>query len=217
MSDETKTAAAEVKPRENPYRRNLQVTDEFMQKYSFKRQGQDVVLVKGLMHLAHELGFQSVKTRFVQFPCQENDWTAFAETEVIDEFGRVWINGGDASPKNVGKQVAPHYPRMALTRSQGRALRDALGLQLLVDEELEVMAEVARGANLPHASREQYAQIKQLRTQKGKDSDYIIDLAWKLFEKAPGELHEGEADVILMILQELPDADVPAQQEVATA
>lgn len=210
---ETKAPAEEKQKKKNPYQRDLQVTPEFMQKYSFKRQGQDVVLVKGLMHLAHELGFQSVKTRFVQFPCKENNFTAFAETEVIDEFGRVWVNGGDANEQNVGKQVAPHYPRMALTRSQGRALRDALGLQMLVDEELEVIVETARGAGQSRARPDQYAQIKALRDRKGKDRDYVIDVAYKLFEKAPGELTEGEADVIIMILEELPDihADVHAE------
>lgn len=211
----SETAVME-KPAEagNPYKRGYQVTNEFLQKYSVKRQGQDVVLVKGLLHLAHELGFRGIKTRFVQFPTKENDMTAFAETEVIDEFGRVWVDGGDANANNVGGQVKPHYPRMALTRSKGRALRDALGLGLLVDEELEVMVETARsgmGGNTAKATNDQFNVIKDLRTEKGKDRDWVIDMAFKLFEKAPGDLTEAEANVVIVLLEELPAVPVAAE------
>lgn len=199
----------------NRYERNIKITDEFMQKYSFQRNGQDVVLVKGLMHLAHELGFQSVQTRFVQFPSQENGMTAFAETKVIDEFGRVWIESGDANPQNVGKMVAPHFPRMALTRSKGRALRDALGLQLLVDEELEVMIETAQDSYARKPTPEDFARFRELRLAKGKDRNWVIDMADKLFGKAPGDLSQQELNILIVLLEELPDA-APQEAE-ATA
>lgn len=193
----------------NPYKRNLKLTPEFMQKYSFQRQGQDVILVKGLVHLAHELGFRSIKTRFVEFPCEANNFTAFAETEVIDEFGRVFIDGGDANKENVGKMVAPHFPRMALTRSKGRALRDALGLPLLVDEELEVLIETAQGSH-KRAEPWQWDRIKQLIGVKGRTREWVKDTIIKLFDCAPGEINEQQANILIYLLEELPD--VPAQQ-----
>jgi hypothetical protein len=194
-------------PSENPYKRDFAISEEFKQKYTIKRQGQDVVLVKGLMHLAHARGFRGMKSRFVQFPCQDNNFTAFAETEVIDEFGRVWCNGGDANEGNVGKQVAPHFARMALTRSQGRALRDALGLQLLVDEELEVMVQTAQSMGAP-ITQEQVDSLRELRTRKGKDRTWVVSTCATIFDKQVGDITEKEAFMLLFLLDELPDAAV---------
>lgn len=43
---------------------------------------------------------------------------------------------GDASPASVNRKVAVHFRRCALTRAKARALRDALGIDAVVLEEL---------------------------------------------------------------------------------
>jgi hypothetical protein len=51
---------------------------------------------------------------------------ASARAEFAD--GRVFEDVGDATPKNVNRQVAPHFMRCAATRAKARALKDALDL-----------------------------------------------------------------------------------------
>jgi hypothetical protein len=43
---------------------------------------------------------------------------------------------GDATPDHVNRKVAPHFRRCALTRAAARALRLALGLDMVAVEEL---------------------------------------------------------------------------------
>jgi hypothetical protein len=49
----------------------------------------------------------------------------------------VFRGAADSTPDNVGKQVKPHWRRMALTRAKARALRDALNINLVAVEELD--------------------------------------------------------------------------------
>ena len=51
--------------------------------------------------------------------------------------GRTFEESADATPGNVNAKIRPHFPRMALTRSKARALRDALNINLVAVEELE--------------------------------------------------------------------------------
>jgi hypothetical protein len=51
--------------------------------------------------------------------------------------GRTFAESGDATPANVNAKIRAHFPRMALTRSKARCLRDALNISMVAIEELE--------------------------------------------------------------------------------
>jgi hypothetical protein len=44
---------------------------------------------------------------------------------------------GDSAPDNVGKQVKPHWRRLAGTRAMARALRNALCISMVALEEID--------------------------------------------------------------------------------
>lgn len=93
------------------------------------------ILYTGLIILAHEKGLQSIETEAVLMDW-DNGRFVFKAT-VTGKDGQVFTEYGDATTKNVGKNIVPHAMRMALTRSKARALRDFTGLGLCTKEELE--------------------------------------------------------------------------------
>ena len=94
-------------------------------------QGRAFVKFAGLLQLAHEKGLQSLTASWTH-----NDaGLSLAHAVAVFPFGR-FEECGDATPDNVTKKVAPHFRRVALTRAKSRALRDALGVDLVAVEEL---------------------------------------------------------------------------------
>jgi hypothetical protein len=94
--------------------------------------GRQFVRYAGLLALAHSTGLLSLKARFISVTPE----LAIAEAEATFADGRTFCEAADASPSNVGAQVKAHYPRMALTRSKARTLRDALAIGITALEEL---------------------------------------------------------------------------------
>jgi hypothetical protein len=108
------------------------VRDEFM----ITRQGKQYVLFAGLLDEAHSLGLKGIDTDLIQIPDESNGHVAIvkATAEMDDE--RRFTGIGDASPDNVGRNIAPHLIRMAETRAKARALRDAVNVGATAMEEL---------------------------------------------------------------------------------
>ena len=96
-------------------------------------QGKQFVLFSGLLTLATQQGLLSLTEEFTHVT--ESYVLAQARAEFHD--GRVFRGAADATPDNVGKQVKPHWRRMALTRAKARCLRDALNINLVTVEELD--------------------------------------------------------------------------------
>ncbi len=116
--------------------------DEFM----IVRQGKQFVLYAGLLDEAHSLGLSRVDTELLQTPHGTNANTAIVKASVRMNDDEVFTGIGDASPENVGRNIAPHIIRMAETRAKARALRDAVNVSALVFEEF---SEVAGGQESP--------------------------------------------------------------------
>jgi hypothetical protein len=113
------------------------VRDEHM----INRQGKQFVLYAGLLDSAHEKGLLAIDTNLIQAPTDENGKVAIVKASVRLKDGENHLPGrtftgiGDASPDNVGRQIAVHLIRMAETRAKARALRDAVNVGAAILEE----------------------------------------------------------------------------------
>ena len=100
-------------------------------RYVVQIQGKPFVKFAGLLDLAHTRGLQALTV----------DWTyndaelSLAHAVAVFPFG-TFAESADSTPANVGKKVALHWRRLSLTRAKARALRDALGVDLVAVEEL---------------------------------------------------------------------------------
>ena len=95
----------------------------------------EAITFKGLLHLAHEEGLQSVRTELVQVPSENNDRTAVVRATVRTRKG-VFTGIGDANATNVNRRIVPHLVRMAETRAVARAFRVAVNVGAVAVEEL---------------------------------------------------------------------------------
>ena len=111
------------------------------------RQGKQYVLFQGLLDEAHTQGLRGIDTELLQVPGPDNGNVAIVKAVCEMEDGRKFSGIGDASPENVGRNIAPHIIRMAETRAKARALRDAVNVGATALEEL------SEGDDAPPASR----------------------------------------------------------------
>ena len=95
----------------------------------------EVATYAGLLSRAHEEGLKQIETAIIQFPMEENGFTAVCAAIVETEKG-TFAGIGDANPENVNRKIVPQLIRMAETRAKARALRDAVNIGVVAMEEL---------------------------------------------------------------------------------
>jgi len=117
------------------------------EEFYIERQGKRYVLFQGLLDEAHSLGLRGIDTDLIQVPDESNGNVAIVKATAEMEDDRRFSGIGDASPENVGRNIAPHLIRMAETRAKARALRDAVNVGATALEEL------SDGDDAPPATR----------------------------------------------------------------
>ncbi len=98
--------------------------------------GKDFVIYAGLLDLAHQKGLQNMLVEAIQYPTKDNGLEAICKATVESKTGEVFIELGDANPKNTNQMVVNHILRMAATRAKARALRDFTNIGITCLEEL---------------------------------------------------------------------------------
>lgn len=109
------------------------------------RQGKQFVLYAGLLDLAHERGLVSIQTEAITVTADLAMFKATVTMANEKDGARTFEGHGDATPANVGRNIIPHFIRMAETRAKARALRDALNIGAAALEELGDMDDVEGG------------------------------------------------------------------------
>ena len=95
----------------------------------------EVATYAGLLSRAHEEGLKKIETAIIQFPMEENGFTAVCTAIVETEKG-TFTGIEDANPDNVNRKIVPHLIRRAETRAKARAMRDAVNIGVVAMEEL---------------------------------------------------------------------------------
>ena len=95
--------------------------------------GKQYITHEGLLSLAHEAGLKAISTNLISYQGVGKEAVVRATAE--GEKG-TYTGLGDASPQNVGKNIATATLRMAETRAVNRALRAYLGIGMTTFEEM---------------------------------------------------------------------------------
>lgn len=98
--------------------------------------GKDFVVYSGLLDLAHQMGLQSMEVEVEQYPSKDNGNEAICKAVTHSNDGQVFVDYGDANPKNTSSMVVNHLIRVASTRAKARTLRDMTNIGMTCLEEL---------------------------------------------------------------------------------
>jgi hypothetical protein len=95
--------------------------------------GKEYITHAGLLEMAHEQGIKSIITELISWDPERR--AAVVMATATGERG-TFTGLGDASPENVGRNIANATLRMAETRASNRAMRSYLGVGMTTAEEM---------------------------------------------------------------------------------
>lgn len=169
------------------------IRDEFQ----ITRQGKQYVLYAGLLDEFHRIaredypdGTATIETDLIQAPVDNGRSTgedvAIVHARAGIKQGEAWLFGpfdgiGDASKENVGRNIAPHLIRMAETRAKARALRDAINVNIAIQDDMpDPETEVEVEPDLPtngngRALPERECTLEQQTEIRNKAKEYFGD------------------------------------------
>ena len=152
---------------------------------NFQNSGKDYILYNGLVILAKAKGIKSLTNKIIQTPTPANDNTTIVESTLtgwdLDPDGKkvevVYTGIGDANLSNCNKLVGKHAIRMAETRAKGRAMRDYVGIDAVMFEEIGDNPYQENNPSKLAITKQQVDQIVALKTALGWDKAVMGDFA----------------------------------------
>ena len=137
--------------------------------------GKDFVVYSGLLDLAHQIGLQSLEVEIEQYPCKDNGYEAICKAVTHSNDGQVFIDYGDANPKNTSSMVVNHLIRVASTRAKARTLRDMTNIGMTCLEELggdEDIAEIPVKKAVSNTKKATKKEVKEtVKKEPGKKAE----------------------------------------------
>lgn len=186
------------------------LTDEFKRKFSVNIKGKEAIKLEGLTAIAHEKGIWKLETEIIQYPTQDNGFTAICKTTLggydYDPItGKVreveYTDIGDASPSNCSKMVATAYIRMASTRSQARVFRKYGNIDMACTLE---MSDAFDEEQMNRMSTSQMEKIKFMIQQNKVTQETFIKLLEELFNHHNyNALSKEQADILINKLKDI--------------
>lgn len=171
----------------------------------------EAVKVDGLIALSHEKGIKSMKTRIVQYPSQDNQWTCIASTAIIgydynpitDKIEEVeYEDFADANPNNCGAMTKSSYIRMASTRSVGRVLRKYTNIDMVCSDEIANIVDTVE----PTIDVNELTTIKNLVGLKHMTPEQFGKLLLQKFGHTNYQgLTQTQGAELIKILNEMPE------------
>ena len=157
------------------------------ERFVMEIQGKEFVKYSGVLDLAHQKGLQSIQVEVIQFPTKDNGLEAVCKATVESRHGDMFIEFGDANPKNTNQKIVNHILRMAATRAKARALRDFTNIGMTCLEELTDLDEAADERN--GNSRAKNAGLKRseassVKQEPGRESAPPVDRGLESESKA---------------------------------
>jgi hypothetical protein len=191
----------------NPKIKKKELSQDFRDEFVKSLQGKEFILYGGLLTLGKSEGIKSIKTEMLQAPSDDNGGTCIVKAVVIDKDGNEWHGLGDADSKNTNSKVAAHKIRMAETRAKGRALRDCLGIDMVMDSELTDPYEKEM------ITQQQAKTIKKLMEAKGIDKNEMSKITFDEFGVKTATRLEKEQAASLIALLEIYEEEEEDEEE----
>ncbi|MGA2224660.1 MAG: hypothetical protein ABSH41_09490 [Syntrophobacteraceae bacterium] len=132
--------------------------------------GKDFVVYAGLLDLAHQKGLNGITVEAIQYPTKENGFEAICRATCESKTGDVFVELGDANPKNCNQMVVNHILRMAATRAKARALRDFTNIGMTCLEELGDLDDEVIGDEKPGNGRSKKTEAAKPESTNGKQT-----------------------------------------------
>ena len=125
----------------------------------------DFVIYAGLLDVAHQKNLCMVDVDIIQFPAEDNKYTAICKARVETMDGRKFSDIGDANPQNCNSKVSKHLIRMASTRAKARAFRDLDNIGMTALEELGDLNDIIGGDESKKTSKKGTDNVRKLAGQ----------------------------------------------------